>query len=80
MAGLVWIAWQDDFPERSPLRGIAFGVFRAAYAFVTFDFRFSPTTVVGRLCLLIFAFSSLLLITYYAAQVTSTLTRVPAAL
>ena len=64
---------QEDFPERSPLAGIAFGVFRAAYAFFTFDFRFSPTTNIGRLCLLVFAFSSLLLITYYAAQVTSSM-------
>lgn len=61
---------QDDFPERSPSSGIAFGVFRAMFAFITLDFRFAPTTIVGRLCLLIFSFSSLLLVTYYAAQVT----------
>ena len=70
---------QDDFPSRGPVAGIAFGFFRALYAFFTFDFRFSPTTIIGRLCLLTFAFSSLLLITYYAAQVRPlfTLSREP---
>jgi hypothetical protein len=62
---------QEDFPERSPLTGLFLGMYKATFATTTLDFRFTPTTFPGRLVLCVFSMTSMLMVTFYASQITS---------
>ena len=66
---------QEDFPERSPMSGMALGIYKALHALLSMDFRFAPASNSGKLAMLSFSFTTLLVVTFYAAQVTSNMVR-----
>lgn len=75
--GTIWLLEagtnQDDFPNRGPMAGALLGVYKGFFALIAMDFRFTPTSLGGRLAMIANSMTALLMVTFYAAQVTSNL-------